>query len=99
MAEIRVTSAELRRKADELKNLNNQFKSKVGDLKSYEQSLTSMWEGDAKTAFHNAFNKDQIQWNNFYNLIEQYIITLRNIATEYDNKESLNANIASSRSY
>ena len=99
MAEIRVTSAELRRKAEELRNLNSQFKAKVGDLTNCEQSLASMWEGDAKTAFHTAFNNDRIQWNNFHTLIEQYIVTLMNIATEYDNKEAMNASIASSRKY
>lgn len=99
MAEIRVTTAELRRKAEELRNLNNQFKAKVGEITNCELSLTSMWEGDAKTAFHISFNNDKIQWDNFYNLIEQYIVTLMNIATEYDNKEAINANIASSRNY
>lgn len=99
MAEIRVTSAELRRKADELKNLNSQFKAKVEDLTNCEGSLASMWEGDAKNAFHTAFNNDKIQWNNFHTLIEQYIVTLNNIAAEYDNKEALNANIASQRKY
>lgn len=99
MAEIRVTSAELRRKAEELRNLNSQFKSKVEELTNCELSLASMWEGDAKTAFHNSFNNDKIQWNNFHTLIEQYIVTLMNIAAEYDNKEAMNANIASSRNY
>lgn len=99
MAEIRVTSAELRRKAEELKNLNSQFKTKVGDLTTCEESLASMWEGDAKTAFHAAFNKDKIQWNNFHTLIEQYIVTLNRIAEEYDRKEAMNANIASARKY
>lgn len=99
MGEIRVTSAELRRKAEELRSLNSQFKAKVGDLTNCEKSLASMWEGDAKTAFHTAFNNDSIQWNNFHTLIEQYIVTLMNIATEYDNKESINTNIASSRNY
>ena len=99
MAQIRVTSAELRRKADELKNLSNQFKTKVGDLTTCEQNLASMWEGDAKTAFHAAFNRDKIQWNNFHTLIQQYIVTLQNIAAEYDRKEAMNASIASRRNY
>jgi len=32
-------------------------------------------------------------------LIEQYVIALSNIAIEYDNKEAVNTNIASNRSY
>ena len=99
MAEIRVTTAELRRKAEELKGMNSQFKAKVEDLTNCEQSLASMWEGEAKTAFHTAFNNDKIQWNNFHTLVEQYIVTLMNIATEYDNKEAINTSLASGRNY
>lgn len=99
MAEFRVTSAELRRKADELKNLNNQFKTKVGDLVNCEGSLAAMWTGPAKDAFHSAFNNDKAQWDNFYALIEQYINALNTNATEYDSKEALNVSIASRRNY
>lgn len=99
MAEIRVTAAEVRRKAEELRNLNSQFQSKVDELTNDEQSLAAMWEGDAKTAFHTAFNNDKTQWDAFHSLIEQYAVALDNIATEYDNKEAANASIASTRNY
>ena len=99
MAEIRVTTAEVRKKAEELRNLNSQFKQKVESLVSNEQALAAMWEGDAKTAFHNAFNNDKIQMDNFSSVMEQYTIALENIATEYDNKEALNTQIATQRTY
>lgn len=99
MAEIKVTPAVVRSKAEELKGLNGQMKSKVEELTSSEQLLVSMWEGEAKTAFHTAFNNDKSQWETFYNLIEQYVVTLTNIAIEYENKEKMNAEIATSRSY
>ena len=99
MAEIRVTTAEVRNKANELRNLNSQLKGKVHNLVDTEGSLASMWEGDAKTAFHTAFNNDKAQWDNFAALIEQYCNALDNIAAEYDQKEATNANIASTRTY
>lgn len=99
MAEIKVTSAEVRKKADELKTLNGQFRSKVADMETCELNLTSMWEGDAKQAFHTAFGNDKAQWDQFYQLIEQYVVALNNIATEYDNKETMNVNIATQRNY
>ena len=99
MAEIKVTSAELRKNAGELRSLNGQFKSKVDELVNDEMSLASMWEGDAKTAFHQAFNNDKNQWDAFHSLIEQYAVALDNIAREYDNREAANQNIASSRNY
>lgn len=99
MALIQVTAAELRTKAGELRDLNAQFKNQVSNLESDEQQLASMWEGEAKNAFHNAFNNDKTQMDNFYNLIEQYCVTLENIATKYENAENQNVEIASSRTY
>lgn len=68
---ITVNTGTVKSKAGELRNLNKTFKSKVEQLKSTESSLNSMWEGEAKTEFHNAFNKDITQMNNFYNAIEK----------------------------
>lgn len=99
MAEIRVTTAEVRKKAEELRNLNSQFKQKVEALVSSEQALAATYEGDSQRAFHNAFNNDKIQMDNFSSVMEQYIIALENIATEYDNKEALNTQIATQRTY
>lgn len=99
MAEIKVTPSEVKNKAMELRKLNSDFKSKVAALVSSETSLTGMWEGDAKTAFHSAFNRDRIQMDNFFNAIEMYATALDNIATEYENKEAMNAQIASARTY
>ncbi len=99
MAEIRVTPQQLRTTAEHLRGLNGQFKSQVDTLTSQENSLVSQWEGDARDAFNNAFNSDKAQWENFSTLVEQYAVALENIATEYDNKEAMNQNIASSRSY
>ena len=98
MAEIKVTSAELRNKAEELTTLNESFKSEVANLEDCEMNLASMWEGDAKTAFHTAFSNDKVQWENFSALIANYVTALQNIATEYDNKEAMNESIAGQRS-
>lgn len=99
MAEIRVTAAEIRKKAQELRSLNSQFQKNVETLVGSEQSLASMWEGDAKTAFHNAFNNDKSQMDNFHSAIEQYAAALDRIADEYEKREAMNAEIASNRTY
>lgn len=96
---ITVNTATLRSKASELKQLNNRFKAQVSNLKSNEQSLNSMWDGDANNAFHAAFSKDAVQMNNFYNAIEKYITSLEQIASKYDNAEKTNQSIASTRKY
>jgi WXG100 family type VII secretion target len=99
MASIRVTSGQLRAKATELSNMNAQLKQNVSTLNDTETSLTGMWEGEAKTAFHSAFQKDKVQMDNFYNAIAQYITVLQNVAAKYEQAESQNTEIANTRSY
>lgn len=99
MALIQVSAAELKAKAAELRNLNAQFKSQVGNLESQEQNLVGMWEGEARDAFHTAFNNDKTQMDNFYNLIEQYCVALENIAVQYERAEAQNVSTAATRTY
>lgn len=99
MAEIMVTAAQLQSKAEVLNQYNTTFKSKVDSLEQTETALMGMWEGDAKEAFHNAFNRDKINMQNFYNAIAQYVNVLQQIATKYAQGENQNINTANTRSY
>lgn len=99
MALIQVTASSLKTQADTLRQYNSSFKSAVGELESTEAQLNSMWEGEANTAFHNAFHNDKIQMDNFYNAIEMYANALTNIAIKYEQAESINADTASTRTY
>ncbi len=69
MAFFQVTSSELRNKASRLQELNSQFKAKAAELGEKETSLCSMWEGEAKNVFHQAFLRDRQQMEAFYQLI------------------------------
>jgi WXG100 family type VII secretion target len=99
MAAFQVTSSQLRAKASELRQMNRQFKSQLGNLDSQERSLNGMWEGDAKNAFEKAFRNDRVQMDNFYSLIEQYCTALENIASKYETAEQRNINTATTRTY
>lgn len=99
MAEIKVTSSELRNKATELRNLNNQFKNQVENMTGQEQALSTMWEGETKEAFHTAFMNDKTQMETFYQTIEKYCQTLEANAQQYENAETRNLNTASTRTY
>ena len=96
---IQVTTATLKNKANELKNLNSKFKSQVENLNSAESSLNGMWEGGAKDAFHKAFSQDITQMHNFYNAIEQYVQKLEQIAAAYEKAEKKNTSTATTRKY
>jgi len=99
MAEIKVTASQLNSKAEELEGLNNQFKSTVGALEETENVLAGMWEGEAKDAFHTAFNNDKTQMNNYFNAIAQYVNVMRQIAAKYAQAEAVNVSTASERKY
>ena len=99
MAMIQVTSAKLKAAAQELQNLNGQFKNKAQELSGKEHALCQMWEGKAKDAFHTAYTRDYQQIEVFTQLIGQYIQVLSEIAERYEQAERRNAEIAGSRSY
>lgn len=99
MSEIQVTSTQLRAKAEELGTQNAQLKAQIEALSDAEQRLNAMWEGDANTAFHTAFQHDKTQFTNFFNAIQQYIQVLQNVAERYAQAESQNVDIATTRIY
>lgn len=99
MAEIIVTASQLKAQAENLRQLNSNFKSAVAEMESMEESLNGMWDGTANDAFHAAFTSDKTQMNNFYNAIEVYIQRLEDIAAKYAQTEATNAEIATERRY
>lgn len=96
---FKVTPSVLTSQANEVNNLNGQFKTAVAQLVSSEQSLKSMWEGEANVIFHNEFMKDKAKMDEFYKLITQYVEKLNTIATRYKQTEETNAEIARNRTY
>ena len=99
MAEIKVTTTELKNKAAELRQLNNQFKKAVEDMTNNEQQLMTMWDGDSKETFHKAYTSDIGQMEVFYQTIEAYCQVLEFNANNYDTAEQENNEIAASRTY
>ncbi len=99
MSFMQVTAKELRSKAEELKGLNTNFNTQTESLKSTEEALKTMWEGEANETFHNAFLRDKGQMDSFKQAIDQYINALITIAARYEEAEAKNAALASTRSY
>lgn len=96
---MRVTSEQLIAKANELKELNDRFKTTISELEASENTLRGMWEGEANNAFHNAFESDKIQMTNFYNAVTIYVYKLLEIAQRYARIEATNVSISSTRTY
>lgn len=91
---LRVTSQELRKRADELENLNTTFLAQVSGLKEDETKLAGSYQGDAQKQFHIRFVNDMEKFQAFSNAIRRYIEQLRADADSYDAAESRNVAIA-----
>ena len=99
MSFYQVTAAELRKKAEQLKGLNSRFKTGTDSLATTEQSLKSMWEGEANDTFHSAFQRDKGQMDRFHSVIDQFIEALLMIAAKYEAAENKNISTAATRTY
>lgn len=99
MAYFQVTSSELRSAAGRISDLNHQFKARAVSLGEQESALCSMWEGQAKDAFHQAFLRDRQQMDAFTQLIAEYVQALLEIAVRYEQAENRNREIAAARKY
>lgn len=97
MAEIKVTPRELRNKAQELQNLNKQFRSEVEKMVGYQTQLDSMWDGEARTAFDRAFDTDRSKWDTFARNIDDYVQKMLETAETYETAEQNNLQTASVR--
>ena len=97
MAQIMVTSKELRAVATTLREYNSSFKTQVSELESSEGTLKSQWQGAANEAFHSAFMKDKAFMDKFSAEIEKYCTTLESIAAKYDAAEAANVDTATTR--
>ena len=90
MSFIQVTSTELRSKASELSGLNTRFNAEIENLVNCQNNLGTMWEGEAKEAFSQAFSKDKGNMDGFKALVDQYIQALNTIASRYEEGEKRN---------
>lgn len=90
---IVANSNQIRSKAEQLEQYNNQLNTALNALNTSEQALAGMWEGDAQKAFRTAFQKNYAQFQEFHKGITTYISTLRTIASNYDKAEDQNVQL------
>ncbi len=68
--EIRISPQQLRAKAEEMAAQNTKLKAEIDSMADTETRLGTMWEGASHNAFHAAFQRDKMQFVNFYNAIQ-----------------------------
>ena len=94
---FKVNPQELVKQAQELQALNERFKTEVQTMTEKEQALSSMWEGEARNAFHNAYATDAEMFQNFYNGIARFVQALSDAAQEYAKAEQTASSIGTKR--
>ncbi len=97
MAEIRVTSAALRARKEELEQLNRSFMETASALEATVQSLAASWEGESHDAFYMTFKNDKNQMMNFSQAVTGYTGALETIITGYEQAEQNNLALAQAR--
>ena len=96
MAEFQVTRNEVQTKAAELQQISKQMRTKIEELTQLEQTLSGMWEGEAHDAFHGTYGQNEQKMLMFVNALENYFLTLNEIAVKYNNAEAKNIQTAQS---
>lgn len=96
-ATIRVSTRELRNRANKLEEYNEKFYTQVTGLKEDESVLTQTFEGDSQKQFHIAFTNNAEKFDQFHAVIQKYIQQLREDADAYDRTEAENVSIASTK--
>lgn len=97
MSKLQVTSSKLREAKGTLDRQNQLLNDQISKLRQTESKLNSMWEGEAKQAFQQVFNKDMTQFEAFHSLIGKYGNVLEQAAQNYEDKERKNIELASHR--
>lgn len=97
--QFKVTTANLSEAANKLNSYNRNLKTKILELSAKQKILDGQWDGEANTAFNQAFQKDIKQFDKFTELVDKYVDALKKIREAYQSAEANNKRIANNRTY
>ena len=94
--QLLVTPEEMRVTADNLENVQNIITQITVQMLDESRGLTSVWEGDAATAYIQKFNTLEDDMQKMSNMVLEHVNDLRDMAGIYENAERLNESEANS---
>ena len=97
MADIKVSTQQLRNVASQLSTMKSRLVNEASTMRTHQRTLTSQWDGPSNEEFDRAFNRNVSEFENFNNLVQDYINALNNYADQYERMENQNKSIASTR--
>ena len=94
--QLLVTPEEMESTANNLEGVQGQVDNITQQMLEEARNLTSVWEGDAATAYVNKFNTLEDDMQKMRNMLRQHLDDLREMAGLYRRAEELNESEAQS---
>ncbi len=88
--QLLVTPEEMRVTANNLEDVQNIITQITEQMLDESRGLTTIWEGDAATAFINKFNTLEDDMVKMRNMVLEHVNDLRDMAGIYENAERIN---------
>lgn len=85
---IKVTPEELYNVAQNLEGLTDSYQGVVNAINTKVNDLTQTWGGEAQNAYAAQISGFQDDFQNLYNLLNQFATYLRNTSKQYEAAES-----------
>ena len=89
--QLLVTPEEMESTANNLEGVQGQVDNITQQMLEEARSLTSVWEGDAATAYVNKFNTLEDDMQKMRNMLREHVDDLREMAGSYRRAEEANS--------
>ena len=94
--QLLVTPEEMESTANNLEGVQGQVDNITQQMLEEARNLTTIWEGDAASAYVNKFNTLEDDMQRMRNMVREHVDDLREIAGAYRQAEELNESEAQS---
>lgn len=93
---IKVDPQKLMSTADEFSSTGSQVKTLTDNMVSIIDSMKTMWEGEASTAYNTKFHQLQDDMDKMYRMIQEHVKDLNEMAQQYMTAETANIDTGNS---
>ncbi len=88
---LKVTPEKLIQSSGEFATAGGQMKNLTGEMMSQVQSLKSIWQGEASTAYSTKFQSLQTDMDKLHRMVQEHAADLQEMASQYQSAEAGNA--------
>lgn len=89
MADIKITFAEVKGKATQIRRCNDNLTEYLNDIKTKISSLDAQWTSDASDTIRGKINGMQSKFDNYHSIIETYAAFLETTVSNYEQTEQV----------